>query len=306
MLARILAGVILMGLWAMALQAQAATFHPRLDKSEWQVEASIFECRMTHPIPFYGDAVFRRRAGEASRFHLDSKSPRLKTGKASLVSETPMWRPGLKPKAMAMVDVKQGGTPVQLGSGLTERILAELHNGRKVVVTRKPWYGADESVQVSMSSVNFRAAYRRYLDCLGSLLPVNFDQIRRTAIYFPSGSDELKPSEMQKLDHIITYVNADPSVEAFYIDGHTDSVGKRSDNLELSKHRAEMVSEYLSLKGVPKDKITTRWHGERYQVETNRTRKGRAKNRRVTIRLEKADAAKVPRLARGNVRTGAQ
>jgi outer membrane protein OmpA-like peptidoglycan-associated protein len=67
-----------------------------------------------------------------------------------------------------------------------------------------------------------------------------------------------------------------------------------------------MVSEYLSLKGVPKDKITTRWHGERYQVETNRTRKGRAKNRRVTIRLEKADAAKVPRLARGNVRTGAQ
>ncbi len=290
----------------LSLHAAATTFHPRLDESEWQVEASIFECRMTHPIPFYGDAVFKRRAGESARFNLASKTPRLKTGKASIVSETPLWRPGLQPKELAMVSVKQGGTPVSLGSALAEQMLAELHAGRKVVVTRKPWYGADESLKVSMSSVNFRAAYRRYLDCLGALLPVNFDQIKRTAIYFPSGSDELKPSEMQKLDNLIVYVNADPSVEAFYIDGHTDSVGKRSDNLELSKYRAEMVSEYLSLKGVPKNKITTRWHGERYQVTTNRTRKGRAKNRRVTIRLEKAGEPKVPALARGNFRTGAQ
>ena len=283
---------------------QAATFQPPMDKSEWLVDTSIFECRMTHAIPFYGDAIFIRRAGESPLFNLTSKTPRLGTGQASLVAEPPLWRPGVKARHLAMVPVTQGPGPLELGPRLTEQMLAELYAGMRVVLTRKPWYGADESVRVGMSSVNFRGAYRQYLDCLASLLPVNFDQIQRTAIYFPSGHDMLKPSEMQKLDNIITYVNADPTVEAFFIDGHTDSAGERAENLDLSKRRAEMVSEYLRLKGVPEDRITTRWHGERYPVEANLTRQGRAQNRRVTIRLEKANTPKVPALASKAVASG--
>ena len=88
-------------------------------------------------------------------------------------------------------------------------------------------------------------------------------------------------------------------MSVFFIDGHTDSVGGRSDNLELAQRRAEEVTRYFVNQGLDKSKIQTRWHGERYPVESNATRKGRAKNRRVTIRLERGDEPVVPPVATG-------
>lgn len=286
---------ILLG--CLAVPAWANTFQTPMGDSEWRVEGSIFECRMTHDIPFYGSGVFYKGAGEPAVFSLKASTPRFKSGKASLHSEAPVWKPGGRNINLGYVSVQQGKDPVTLGESRAERVLAELLSGQKVVFTRKPWYGAESSSRVALSSENFARAYRQYVGCLAELLPVNFDQIARTAIYFPSGRDELRPTELRKLENIAIYVKADPSVESFYIDGHTDGVGGRGDNLELSKQRAEMVANVLRSKGIPDEQISVRWHGERYPVATNRTRVGRAQNRRVTIRLEKG-APQVPDLAR--------
>jgi outer membrane protein OmpA-like peptidoglycan-associated protein len=86
---------------------------------------------------------------------------------------------------------------------------------------------------------------------------------------------------------MVQYVKADPSVTSFYIDGHTDSMGRRLANLELSKKRAEVVTQFLVANGVDEAMITTRYHGERYPVADNSNAKNRADNRRVTIRLER-------------------
>ena len=279
------------------LQANATRFQAQMDESVWLVDATVFACSMSHDIPFYGRAVFQHRAGESAQFQLRSSTPRLESGKASLVSAAPVWHPQGKAVEMGYVPVKRGDLPVVLDAGYSQQVLAELHAGREVIFTRAPWYGASESLRVVLSSVNFQAAYRQYLACLATLLPVNFEQIRRTAIYFPSGSDELDSSELQKLDNIALYVKADASVEAFYIDGHTDSQGNREDNLELSRRRAESVAGMLIERGIPGDRIISRWHGERYPVTSNRTAQGRSQNRRVTIRLEKVGAPDVPPLA---------
>lgn len=284
---------LLCGLLASGL-ALSVTYAPDLDQSEWVAEGSVFECKLSHHIPYYGDAVFYRQAGELQEFYLDAKTSRLKAGKASVMAESPMWKPKKKARSLGLVPVNQGRRPVGLGRKLSQQILAELHQGMQVVLTRQPWYGAEESLRVAMAPVNFRPAYRQYLDCLTSLLPVNFEQISRTPIYFSSGQEELRASEKRKLDNVVLYVNADPSVTVFYIDGHTDSRGDRAENLELSKMRAEIVASYLASRGVDTSKIQTRWHGERYPVASNRSHSGRAKNRRVTIRLEKGEAPTLP------------
>lgn len=269
-----------------------------LDEGAWQVDASVFECRLTQSLPFYGEAVFQNRAGETSRFFLNAKTSRLKSGQASLVAEAPLWKPKLGRMDLGHIYVKQGLQPIRLPTVKAERMLAELNGGKQITITRRPWYGAETSSKLAITSISFRPAYRKYLDCLAGLLPVNFDQIKRTSIYFGSGQhEELMPSEQRKLDHIIQYVQADPKVKEFYIDGHTDSVGDRGENLELSKKRAELVTAYLTKRGFPPDAIVTRWHGERYPVATNQSRKGRSQNRRVTLRLERIDVTKIPPVA---------
>lgn len=140
-----------------------------------------------------------------------------------------------------------------------------------------------------MSSVHFRKAYREYSDCLAGLLPVNFDQIKRTRVNFASSKSELTPKTRDILAKIVQYVKTDPQDISFFIDGHTDNVGRRLYNLQLSKTRAEAVLNYLITSGVSEDLITTRYHGERYPVTNNSTAKNRSANRRVTIRLERPD-----------------
>lgn len=291
---------LIMLVWLFLLPASnvAATgFQAEMDESSWSVDSSVFACRLNHEIPFYGQAVFEHLAGESAQFLLNSRTPRLETGKASIIAKNPLWKPNAAAVDLGYVAVSRGAKPIVLDNGRSERLLSVLYEGRDVVFTRAPWYGAEESTRVILSPVNFQVAYERYLSCLSGLLPVNFEQIRRTAIYFPSGSEELSSAQIKKLDNIAIYVKADDSVKSFYIDGHTDSVGPREDNLELSKLRAEMVMRLLVERGVPEEKIVSRWHGERYPVSSNRTAKGRSENRRVTIRLEKVVDIVVPSLA---------
>src|SRR5690606_41217362 len=59
----------------------------------------------------------------------------------------------------------------------------------------------------------------------------------------------------------------------------------RLSNRELSRQRVLAVQAYLVERGVDKDMISIRFHGERYPVANNNTREGREKNRRVTLRL---------------------
>lgn len=272
-------------------KAVAFSYTNGIEESSWRFDGSVFECSLTHAVPFYGEAVFKTRAGEAANFKLVPLAQRLQTGQASLVLQPPAWRHNLRPIDLGYVPVKRGEEPVVLGDVLAERLLAELNTGYEMELTRAPWYGAEQSSRVHVSPIGFRDAYRRYLGCLGDLLPANFDQIRRTAIYFGTALFEpLPPNQRRKLDNIVRYCEADPSVTEFYIDGHTDSVDTRANNFVLSENRAKEVTKYLVSKGLPEERIKVRWHGERYPTAHNNSVEGRAKNRRVTIRLERDPA----------------
>lgn len=269
------------------LPAQAVRYGAAMNHAEWRLELSPFECRMWQPVPYFGDAVFSNRAGEEQIFYLAPTRKLMKSGEAKLVSAAPAWNESRRNLDMGSVKVSAASKPVKLGKQRAYQLLNELYEGMSPVFSRASWYAEDEQIELYLSSINFRKAYGQYRDCLAALLPVNFDQINRSRIHFKTAQHELTADSQIRLEHVVQYVKADPSVTSFYIDGHTDSVGRRLANLELSKKRAETVTQFLMANGVDEAMITTRYHGERYPVANNSNAKNRAANRRVTIRLER-------------------
>lgn len=283
--------VILLLTWALIVASPDSratqSYGADIESSQWYLSASIFECALTHNIPHYGRAVFYHEAGEDLTFYLDSNRNMMRPGDAALVIEALRWRSGERVRDMGYVAVKgQKGRVLNVEESRAEQMIDSLMAGMMPTFTRRALYN-DETVRVEVSSVNFANFYEDYSQCVASLLPVNFRQVERTAVYFKVDEAELTEADIEALDRLILYVKADPAVTAIFVDGHTDASGRRIYNRRLSKARADAVNDYLVANGISETMITVRYHGERYPVATNQNAQGKARNRRSTVRLEK-------------------
>jgi len=104
-------------------------------------------------------------------------------------------------------------------------------------------------------------------------------------IYFDTGKATFKPNTIETLNAVVGILTKFPTAE-FDVEGHTDSVGSASSNMKLSQKRAQAVVDYLTSHGV-KCKLNARGYGETKPIASNKTRAGRAQNRRVEINLVK-------------------
>lgn len=277
----------LLCLTVLSLQVHAVTFRSSIDDSKWELEASKFTCLLSQVIPSFGNAVFEHEAGESVRFMLKpTETIHFQKG-GKLVAEAAPWQPGVVPKYIAAVKAEERTGHIKVEPKHAQNMLAALHKGMMPTFTTDEWYGTNESLRVSVSAVNFQSAYDDYVACTAGLLPVNYRQVARTAILFPSAQWRLSDASRERLDLIALYVKNDDAVKGVYVDGHSDNMGRRLMNRDISKRRAEEVTAYLISLGLEPTMITTRYHGERYPVVENNSRKNRDRNRRVTIRLEK-------------------
>jgi outer membrane protein OmpA-like peptidoglycan-associated protein len=87
------------------------------------------------------------------------------------------------------------------------------------------------------------------------------------------------------LDDVVNILKADPALH-LSVDGHTDNTGKPEKNMLLSQRRADAVKKYLVSKGVGEDRIIATGHGQTNPVADNKTAAGRARNRRVELKLD--------------------
>jgi outer membrane protein OmpA-like peptidoglycan-associated protein len=108
---------------------------------------------------------------------------------------------------------------------------------------------------------------------------------KSVSIEFETGSARISPVSTLTLEKITRDLVVAENL-LVSINGHTDNTGDAQSNLELSQARANAVREWLTTKDPDfKNKITTNGFGQDQPIASNATATGRAKNRRVEIKL---------------------
>jgi OOP family OmpA-OmpF porin len=103
-------------------------------------------------------------------------------------------------------------------------------------------------------------------------------------IEFDFGKATIRKTSHKTLDAAVKVMQDYPSIR-IAISGHTDNVGKRERNLELSQQRADSVRDYIVGKGIEASRIHTRGAGMDEPTADNKTAAGRQKNRRIEFKL---------------------
>lgn len=275
---------ILLSMFA-SLPAMALTFQTRLENIEWKVEGDKFECRLIQPITDFGSGAFVRRAGEQAVFRLNAYNSMLGEGSAKLLAAAAPWQPGRGDIDLGSVRIGRGQVLFNSSQAQAANLFRGLIEGRSPLVRH---YSREGNVsEVRLLPVRFRQAYSDYEACTAKLLPKNFEQVRQSQIGFPGGGTELDAAARINLQVMVEYLKADPTVNHVILDGYSDNQGNRLTNRELSRRRALAVMEYFKQSGLQESQITVRFHGEQYPLAANTSRSNRAKNRRVSVRLER-------------------
>lgn len=107
-------------------------------------------------------------------------------------------------------------------------------------------------------------------------------------IEFETGRATFKPASQAVLEKLVRdlSVSTTTSVE---INGHTDNVGNPASNMALSEARAFAVQQWLNHKAgrlFPEGRVSVRAHGSTEPIQSNSTAQGRARNRRVEIKVK--------------------
>lgn len=276
-----------------SLPAGALTFQTRMENIAWKVEGDQFECRLIQPIDGFGSGEFVRRAGEQPVFQLRSDSNVLGGGTATLLAAAAPWQPGRSDINLGSVRMARTGVLFSSSQGQASRLINGLLDGRSTVV-RNYTGEAGRPMEVRVLPVSFAKAYSDYQACASKLLPMNYDQVRQTQVGFPGGGFELDGAAKARLDVILDYMKADPTVNHVELNGHSDNSGNRLTNRDMSRRRALAVADYLKANGVPEEQITVRFHGERYPLAKNTNAANRARNRRVNIELDRVTVVEKP------------
>ena len=103
---------------------------------------------------------------------------------------------------------------------------------------------------------------------------------------FQFGKSDLPDAAKTEIDNLITKLKSDPRGSYIEIEGYTDNIGPKSINQRLGLERAEMVKRYLyETHQVPLHKMNVISYGSEKPVAPNKTKAGRAQNRRVVIKV---------------------
>ena len=103
---------------------------------------------------------------------------------------------------------------------------------------------------------------------------------------FKFGKTVLPDEAKAKLDELVQKLMADPNGAWFEIEGHTDAIGGKAINEKIGIERAEAVKRYLyEQHQIPLHKMNVISYGMEKPVASNKTKDGRAQNRRVVIRV---------------------
>ena len=114
-----------------------------------------------------------------------------------------------------------------------------------------------------------------------TMIVVTKDKIElKQTVYFDTKKATIKRVSFPLLDEVAQALQDNPTIKV-RIEGHTDSQGSDKFNMKLSNNRAASVRTYLINRGIDPDRMVSVGFGETVPIADNRTKAGRAENRRV-------------------------
>jgi outer membrane protein OmpA-like peptidoglycan-associated protein len=122
--------------------------------------------------------------------------------------------------------------------------------------------------------------------------PIQLTSVRENAtivlnnVFFDFDKAVLRSESFPELDRVVTLLKEKSGMQ-IEIAGHTDAVGPEQYNLSLSERRAKAVIQYFINKGIQSNRLTVLFFGEGKPVDSNATKDGRKRNRRVEFKILK-------------------
>ncbi|KOO14514.1 flagellar protein MotY [Vibrio xuii] len=256
-------------------------------ESTWQMVANTpLECRLVHPIPNYGEAVFSSYASKKINLDLElkMKRPMGQTRDVSLISMPPAWRPGDSADRITNIRFFQQFDGY-VGGQTAWNVLGELEKGRYPTFSYQEWRSRDQRVEVALSSVLFQRSYNVFSDCIANLLPYSFEDIAFTILHYDRTSVELNKQSQKRLAQIAEYIKHNQDIDLVLVSTYTDAEDSKSASQNLSERRAEVLQNYFKSLGLPEDRIRVQGYGKRRPIDDNASPIGKDRNRRVVISL---------------------
>ena len=258
-----------------------------MHESEWVFAGSGFNCELRHRVPQFGQAVFRRIAGDELHFYINSFQPIPEKLEGSLREVSPAWEHADPDDLEQLLTIHAGMQPVRLGRKPAGWLLTSLSKGQVGSFGFLDWDDSRREVHVRLSPVRFQQPYREFKQCLSRLSGKGFESLKNSTIHFALDVHTLNKQAKRQLDSLAEYILADQKVAGITVAGHADDQGSRRYNKKLSSRRAASVSRYLISKGVDASLIRQRHYGESRPAVAKRTERARAANRRANISLQR-------------------
>jgi outer membrane protein OmpA-like peptidoglycan-associated protein len=298
--------ITLLGIGTLSLAAVAETSENFENK--WHVSDSLFQCEMKSDLPGFGEVFFTKKSGLELGFRLTLLSPLgfegsknqelilyvknpdwVDSGRMMVLGSVPLTLkneqaivlpPAVREKVKQKKQVKNKTVKLTYDLLTVNQLWQTLESGNNIV-----FHDPATNQTQFISAVGFRDAQQKYRQCLANMIPYDFDTLKLTRLYFPSGSAAITSENKQKLDIVIEQILNDEYISKIELGGHSDIVGGYTDNRILANRRLWAVKDYLVFRGVPADLIEARGYGDTKPIAPHNSKEGRAKNRRVEVKL---------------------
>ncbi len=279
--------IVFLGLCAVAANVQAAErrYLASMDEASWSLrENSLIECRLEHPIPRFGTAVFTQEAGRRLRLEIETRR-RFKRGvNVELRTESTSWNRPRKRGVLARFETSGAKRPFKISHAEAYRTLRALRQG-----LRPGFLFYDEiPFIVSLSTVRFGGADAEFSRCVRQLHHRHFDDVRLSNIFFDIDHEFASLEEEESaFRNMFEYLEVDPGISEIVVSGHTDRSGSACYNEGLSERRAWYVYDLLIAQGIDTSLLRIDYHGEAEPLNRGKKEKARSSNRRVTVELRR-------------------
>ncbi len=118
-----------------------------------------------------------------------------------------------------------------------------------------------------------------------TLVEVKKDKIEiKQQVHFATAKFRVLPASFKLLNQVVQVLNDFPKMR-ISIEGHTDNIGGEKANMRLSQRRAEAVRDHLVSKGISPGRLEAVGYGPTKPLMSNKTARGKAKNRRTEFRI---------------------